>query len=154
MPKKMTNRYDRIRGQTSAGTDRSVFIASSSRKAAALSTTVHTAMSTKAACVCRRSLARSRCPQQTENSAPLPHAQAEQDGRQERHERIGRADRAERVRAKKPADDERVRYIIKLLQQVPQIMGNAKRSSVLGMEPVVRSICAKITVSFSYSGEF
>ena len=33
-------------------------------------------------------------------------------------------------------------------------MGNAKRSSVLGMEPVVRSICAKITVSFSYSGEF
>mgnify|MGYP006866475523 CR=1 FL=1 len=35
MPKKMTNRYDRIRGQTSAGTDRSVFIASSSRKAAA-----------------------------------------------------------------------------------------------------------------------
>lgn len=77
-----------------------------------------------------------------------------QDGCQERHERIGRADRAERVRAKKPADDERVRYIIKLLQQVPQIMGNAKRSSVLGMEPVVRSICAKITVSFSYSGEF
>ena len=45
---------------------------SSSRKAAALRTTVHTAMSTKAACVCRRSLARSRCPQQTENSAPLP----------------------------------------------------------------------------------
>ena len=60
------------------------------------------------------------------------HAQAEQDGRQERHERIGRADRAKRVRAKKPADDERVRYIIKLLQQVPADHGERKAQQRFG----------------------
>lgn len=54
-----------------------------------------------------------------ENGAAA-HAEAQQDRRQKGHQRIGGADRGERVRAQKTAYDQGVRHIIELLEQIAE----------------------------------
>ena len=47
-----------------------------------------------------------------------PHAKPQQDRGEEHHQRVGGADCGERIRSQKPPDDQGIRHIVKLLQEV------------------------------------
>ena len=57
---------------------------------------------------------------------PTAHAKAQQDGREERHQRERGAHGRQRVRPQKAAHNQRVRHVIALLQQVAQYHGHRK----------------------------
>ena len=72
------------------------------------------------------------------------HGQAEQDGGQEGHQRIRRADRGQRVRPQRPTDDQRVCNIIKLLKQVSGNHRQGKQDQSPGDAPL-----GQIAIHFS-----
>ena len=72
MPQKMTARYSRMRGHTSAGTRRNTRIPSRHQKAAAFKSTVITAIMTKEAKMASFNPFSSFWPKRMENRAPLP----------------------------------------------------------------------------------
>ena len=55
------------------------------------------------------------------------HAQAQQDGSEECHQREGRADARQRARAHKPADYPRIHHIVRLLQNIAQQHGQCEK---------------------------
>ena len=57
-------------------------------------------------------------PQRDGEQRTRAHREAEEDRRQKRHQRIGRADGGKRVFAERLADDQRVGDVIQLLQQI------------------------------------
>ena len=70
-------------------------------------------------------------PQRDGEQRTRAHREAEEDRRQKRHQRIGRADGGKRVFAERLADDQRVGDIIKLLQEVARDHRQGKQQQPL-----------------------
>ena len=131
MPKKITARYARISGHTSSGTRRKVFRASRQAKASTFSTSAAAAISTQEAHTASRSpLPESLFIPLSEpngKQGPAAHAQSQQDGDQEGHQRKRGAYGRQRVLSQKLSHNQGVCNIVALLQKVSQNHGHRKQ---------------------------